>query len=136
MSYLSNNVILRKRLVTNVLPKAVKSRKPVKFDVECTPRKRMASQLKTTEDKGKVIFDRKETVKNTKKGFHATLRIDTPDDIACSRSADKVKGKKSGNVHKNGKHTNKITKSATKHSADLLDAEFFQFVRKGDYMLV
>ncbi|MFS7966165.1 hypothetical protein Hanom_Chr09g00770641 [Helianthus anomalus] len=67
MSNLSNNVILRKRLGTNVLPKVVKSRKPVKFDVECTPGKRMASQLKTTEDKGKVISDIKETVKNTKK---------------------------------------------------------------------
>ncbi|KAJ0764686.1 putative transcription factor B3-Domain family [Helianthus annuus] len=81
----------QKKLATNVEAKAVKSRKSFKFDVECTPRKRMASQLKTTEDKGKLIADRKDTVKNTTKGFHGTVHIKTSDDISCCRSADKVK---------------------------------------------
>ncbi|MFS7977090.1 hypothetical protein Hanom_Chr10g00900061 [Helianthus anomalus] len=44
------------------------------------------------------------------------------------------KGKKFGNFDKNVKHT-KITKSARKHFADVDDAEFFEFVRKGDYRL-
>ncbi|MFS7960830.1 putative transcription factor B3-Domain family [Helianthus anomalus] len=140
---LSINVIFihecntQKKLATNVPAKAVKSRKPFKFDVECTLRNRMASQLMTTTEdvkkKDKLIADRKDTVKNTTKGFHGTLHIKTSDDISCCQSADK--GKKVGNVYKNVKHTKKITNNARKHSADLDDAEFFEFVRKGDYRL-
>ncbi|MFS7917224.1 putative transcription factor B3-Domain family [Helianthus anomalus] len=126
-----------KSLQTNALPKAVNSRKAVKFDVECTPKKRMSSQLKKIQDvkkKGRVTFGRKETVKSTTKG-NATLPIGTIDDIGCSSSAHKVMGKRGDNVHKKRNFTNKSTKTAKKHYAHLLDPEFFHFVRKGEYRL-
>ncbi|KAM0061217.1 putative transcription factor B3-Domain family [Helianthus debilis subsp. tardiflorus] len=89
---LGEGKVFSQKLQTNALPKAVNSRKAVKFDVECSPKKRMSSRMKKIKDKkGKVISDRKEEVKNTTKGFHATLPTDTIDDIGCSSSAHKVK---------------------------------------------
>ncbi|KAJ0752819.1 hypothetical protein HanPI659440_Chr09g0328651 [Helianthus annuus] len=108
------------------------TQKKLPTNAECTSKRRMSSRLNKTQDvkkKGKVTSERKEVVKNRTKG-NAALPVDTSNHIGCSSSAHKVKGKRAVNVQKKLNRRNKIAKTAKKHSAHLLDPEFFHLIAK------